>query len=164
MKYFRRVHDSGLERRLRRGRSVPRAEFVSALAGEVGGRPVQRPRAGRIGLALALSGLVVVAVASFGGIGYAATSGSKDAKKPTGKTSAAAAQYKTKPAQELPFKPPKATSQPQPTPSVTPTAKSSELPFTGLALWIPLAVGFTLIATGLTLRVKSRRRGGSTAH
>ena len=58
-----------LEGELHAGRSEPRSEFVTSLAGDVRGR-VRRVR---VGLWLALAGLVVVAVASFGGIGTAAT-------------------------------------------------------------------------------------------
>ncbi len=43
------------------------------------------------------------------------------------------------------------------------TPKASQLPFTGLALWMPLAIGFLLLATGLVLRTRSRRHS-SGAH
>src|SRR6478736_7555455 len=100
-----------VEKELRTGRSAPRAEFTQALVDEVRSTgPARSPRA-RVGLALALSGLIVVALASFGGIGYASSSASHAAKKPTKqhvrsvKTSAAHAQY-------APFTPP---SKPKPT-------------------------------------------------
>jgi hypothetical protein len=35
---------------------------------------------------------------------------------------------------------------------------SSQLPFTGLALWVPLALGLALIVFGLALRTRVRRR------
>jgi hypothetical protein len=44
-----------------------------------------------------------------------------------------------------------------------PKATSSQLPFTGLALWVPLTIGLLLIAFGLVLRTRSRRRH-SAAH
>ncbi|HZQ63933.1 MAG TPA: hypothetical protein VFA66_01740 [Gaiellaceae bacterium] len=47
--------------------------------------------------------------------------------------------------------------------AVTPKVSSGQLPFTGLALWIPLGAGFVLIALGLTVRTKARR-SNSQAH
>jgi len=158
-----------VERELRKSRPQPRVDFVRALAGEVrSSRAVTRSPLGRVGLALALSGLIVVALASFGGIGYASSAASHAVKKPTAKharvvtTSAAHAQY-------APFTPP--TVKPKPAApgaagaagakSPNPVAKvsSSQLPFTGLALWVPLAIGLVLIALGLVLRTRVRRRG-----
>jgi len=164
-----------LEGELRAGRSRPRAEFTSELAGEVR-EASGRARQSRAGLMLALAGLVTVAVASFGGVGYASSS------KPS--HSSAAAQY-------APFTPPQATPKAKPkvkpaaftppkvAPKVAPTVapkavtkaavktqaapKASQLPFTGLTLWVPLAAGFVLIALGLALRLRGRRRD-SPAH
>ena len=160
-----------LEGELRAGRSRPRAEFTSELAGEVR-EASGRARQSRAGLMLALAGLVTVAVASFGGVGYASSS------KPS--HSSAAAQY-------APFTPPQATPKAKPkvtpaavtpaavTPAAAPKAvtkaavktqaapKASQLPFTGLTLWVPLAAGFVLIALGLALRLRGRRRD-SPAH
>jgi hypothetical protein len=147
-------HDKfDLERELREGRSEPRADFASALAGEVRGA-VGRARQGRMGLMVALAGLVVVAVASFGGVGYASS------QKPVAKT-AAAAEYKQ-------FTKKASTHQEQVAGQAkaikaAPKVKSGQLPFTGLALWIPLAGGGVLIALGLTLRIRGRR-GGPLAH
>ena len=61
---------------------APRAEFARALADEVRSRGPARTPLARVGLALALSGLIVVALASFGGIGYASSSASHAVKKP----------------------------------------------------------------------------------
>jgi hypothetical protein len=44
-----------------------------------------------------------------------------------------------------------------------PAATPAQLPFTGLALWVPLAAGLMLIALGLVLRTRGRRHG-SGAH
>ena len=158
-----------LEKQLRAGRSTPRAEFAQGLAEEVrDSRPARSPL-GRVGLALALSGLIVIALASFGGISYASSSVSHAAKKQTRQVhvqvanSAAHAQY-------APYTPPK----PKPKPEVQgtnqtggiagaeaappPQVKSAELPFTGLSLWMPLAIGLVLVSIGLVLRTRARRR------
>jgi hypothetical protein len=168
-----------LETELRTGRSAPRAEFTQALVDEVRSSGPARSPLARVGGALALSGLIVVALASFGGIGYASSSASHAAKTPTKqharavKTSAAHAQY-------APFTPPSAAkptpSAAKPTPSAAkpatgtngaagteaaspaPQVKSAELPFTGLALWVPLAFGLAIVSIGLVLRTRGRRR------
>ena len=165
-----------LETELRTGRSAPRAEFTQALVDEVRSSGPARSPLGRVGLALALSGLIVVALASFGGIGYASSSASHAAKKPAKqhvrvvKTSAAHAQYApfTPPTEpKAPFTPPskptggaagtESTSAPF-TPPAAPQVKSAELPFTGLALWVPLAFGLAIVSIGLVLRTRGRRR------
>jgi cell division septation protein DedD len=171
-----------LEDELRAGRSQPRDEFVAALAGDVRGRV----RRSRIGLTVALCGLAIVAVASFGGIGYAA---SNKPVKSKSDTSSASAQYNetptlttTAPTQQSSESPvvttaPENTTQtpkeavkaeaaaaaPAATPKPAPVSTSSQLPFTGLALWIPLAIGLVLIAAGVVLRTRAKRHG-SGAH
>ena len=160
-----------LEKQLRADRSAPRAEFAQGLADEVRGRGPARSPLGRVGLALALSGLIVIALASFGGISYASSSASHAVKKQTKQvhaqvpSSAAHAQY-------APYTPPKAKPKPAPDVKGTtqtggiagaeaaapPKVKSAELPFTGLSLWMPLAVGLILVSIGLVLRTRARRR------
>jgi amino acid transporter len=149
-----------LEGELRAGRPEPRADFATALAGEVRGAK-RRLRQGRMGLTLAMTGLIIVAVVSFGGVGYA--SSSKPAAVKHASVSAAQAQYKT-------FTPPKAKPKAKPkaqvaaqTKSVVTAPKKAQLPFTGLALWIPLAIGLMLIAFGVVLRTRGRKHG-PTAH
>lgn len=151
-----------LEGELNAGRSTPRTEFVTSLAGDVKGRV----RRSRIGMTLALCGLMIVAVASFGGIGYAA--GNTPAKQ----NSSASAQYEPyTPKQTAHFAPKvtkvkaKAAVKAEATavaPKAAP-AHSSQLPFTGLALWVPLAIGLLLIGSGVLLRTRARRHG-SSAH
>jgi hypothetical protein len=170
-----------LESELRAGRSQPRADFARALADEVrSSRATTRSPLGRVGLALAFSGLIVVALASFGGIGYASSAASHAVKKPTAKHGARVVNTSAAQAQYAPFTPPTApTAKPKPpaggtagAPFAPPTAPgaagaagatnpvtSSQLPFTGLALWMPLAIGLVLIAFGLALRTRDRRRG-----
>ena len=163
------MHDDkfDIENELREGRPKPRGDFASALADQARSHPTERTRLGRVGVAMALSGLIVVALASFGGIGYASSSASHAKKQPTAKHitvvthSAASAQYK-------PFKPPKPASAgvlaPPKTPAPAQAAAAptqAQLPFTGLALWIPLAIGLAMIAVGLTVRTRARRRGSN---
>ena len=157
-----------LEGELNAGRSRPRAEFVTSLAGDVRGRV----RRSRMGLTLALCGLMIVAVASFGGIGYAA--GNTPAKQSNSSASAQYAPYTPK--QTAHFAPKvtkvkaKAAVKAEAT-AVAPKAaapkaaarRTSQLPFTGLALWVPLAIGLLLIGSGVLLRTRARRHG-SSAH
>jgi hypothetical protein len=164
-----------LEAELRTLRATPRPDFMHALAEDVRGRsrpaPVRSPR-GRLGLAVALTGLMIVAIASFGGLGYASSVAREAAKKvekvaptkaaaPRAVNSAAAAQYKK-------FTPPKpkpkaavlAVTKPVPAkPAAAAVPAKATLPFTGLALWLPTVLGLLLVATGLALRSLGRRRG-----
>jgi hypothetical protein len=173
MKYFKNRRQLDLEGELRASRAHPRADFVEALASEVRSRPPERTRLGRVGLAFALSGLIVVALASFGGIGYASSAASHAVKKPTVAkhvriaNSAARAQYapftpKAKPKPAVKTQVAAQTKAKAPAPKA-PAVKAAQLPFTGLALWVPLAAGLMLIALGLVLR-KRGRRDGSGAH
>ena len=150
-----------LEGELNAGRSRPRAEFVTSLAGDVRGR-VRRTR---IGMTLALCGLMIVAVASFGGIGYAA--GSKPAKQNNSSASAQYAPYTPK--QTAQFAPKvtkakaavKAEATAVAPKAAAPANTSAQLPFTGLALWVPLAIGLLLIGSGVLLRTRAKRHGPS---
>jgi hypothetical protein len=167
MKYFKNRRQLDFESELRARRPQPRAGFVEALANEVRSRPPERSRLGRAGLAVALSGLIVVALASFGGIGYASSAASHAVKKASVAkhvrvaSTAASAQYvnytpkaKVKPHAQA------AAAQAQKT--VAPKATKAQLPFTGLTLWVPLAIGLMLIAFGLVLRTRGRQRDSST--
>lgn len=170
-------HDRRLEGDLRASRPEPRADFAQALGTSVRSRKASERTGGRFGLAIALAGLVVVAVASFGGISYAAT---KKQGKPNhvwivqnGKN-AAAAQYDTLSTTTTTeaVAPIQKTLKPKPVTPATgtegaaavkgqaaaPKVSSSQLPFTGLALWVPLAIGLLLVAFGLGLRTRARRR------
>jgi hypothetical protein len=65
---------SELARELRATRPEPRREFVRALAQRVDDAHARRPaRALRLGLAGALTAAMLVALAAFGGMGYAAS-------------------------------------------------------------------------------------------
>lgn len=166
MKYFKIRRQLDLEGELRASRPEARADFVTGLADEVRSRPQQRTRLGRVGLAFALSGLIVVSLASFGGIGYASSAAKHAVKKPAAakhvrvvRSSAAAAQY----TRYAPKVKPVALSQVAAVTKAKPAAKptAAKLPFTGLALWIPLAFGLMLIATGVVLRTRGRRQRSS---
>jgi hypothetical protein len=161
-----------LERKLRELRPEARRNFVAMIASTLGdpskdARTASR-RLGRAGIALAVTGLMLVAFASFGGVGYASSAASDAIKKvqtivhlkstqaPRG-TSAAQAQYappptpKPKPKPKPPFKPPK------PKPPSQGGTQGAGLPFTGLALWIPVVLGMAIVLLGLGLRRLGRR-------
>ena len=140
-----------LEKALRTQRATPRPEFVKGLSAEMRGSRARRPGLTQLGLALAVAGLIVIAIASFGGVGYASSN--------VPPSSAADAQY----GNFLPPKAPKgvlaAEKKVARTPAAVPT--KAKLPFTGLALWVPMALGIGLIAAGLGLRTRGRRRNSS---
>jgi hypothetical protein len=74
MNLFRRQNESDLEAELRRSRPRPRPEFVAVLAGRIGH---ERRRSGRLALRLGFAGgltaALLIALATVGGLGYAAT-------------------------------------------------------------------------------------------
>jgi len=73
MKSFWR-RDDDLERELRAQRPAPRPEFLSALESRIHGDRYRRPaRSLRLGLAGALTAGMLVALAGFGGLSYAAS-------------------------------------------------------------------------------------------
>jgi hypothetical protein len=177
-------NDRRLEGDLRASRPVPRADFAQTLSNEVRSRKAPERAGGRFGLAVAIAGLIVVAVASFGGISYASSKKQVQPKhvwiveKPN---SAAAAQYcppdctTTVTTEAAPINKtitPKTVTPTSPTTgtegtaavkgqAVAPKVTSSQLPFTGLALWVPLAIGVLLVAFGLGLRMRARHRDAS---
>ena len=161
-----------LEGELRASRPVPRADFAQTLTTEVRSRKASERTAGRFGLAVAIAGLILVAVASFGGISYASTKKQVQPKHVwivDNSNSAAAAQYAPikKTSIKKTVKPLKKTVTPATGTegaaavkgqAAAPQVSSSQLPFTGLALWVPLAIGLLLVAFGLGLRTRARRR------
>lgn len=169
-------HDRRLEGDLRASRPEPRADFAEALSTSVRSRKASERTGGRFGLAVALAGLIVVAVASFGGISYAATEKPSHVWIVQNGKSAAAAQYDTLSTTTTTtteaVAPIQKTLKPKPVTPATgtegaaavkgqaaaPKVSSSQLPFTGLALWVPLAIGLLLVAFGLGLRTRARRR------
>ena len=129
-KFVRKQSGIGdLENALVQQRPVPRGEYAAALAQTMNG-PRARSHAGRVGAALAMAGVTIVALAA-GGAGYAYSSASTPAKKVSGvhlnqtgrihqPNSAAGAQYGT-PVPVPPY-PPATTTTPTPT---TPTPPNS---------------------------------------
>jgi hypothetical protein len=69
--FFKRGDD--LERRLRSERPAPRAEFMSRLTERIESAPHRRSSF-RFGLAAAVSAVILVSLAAFGGLSYAASS------------------------------------------------------------------------------------------
>ena len=72
MKFWRR--DDGLERELRALRRDPRPEFLQSVLNKIHGDRYRRPtRSLRLGLVGVITGGMLVALASFGGLGNAAS-------------------------------------------------------------------------------------------
>jgi hypothetical protein len=200
-----------LARALRRERPQPPLPLVESITAGIAAAERPALRRSRTGLALALTFLAVVAVVSFGGVGYArslASDALKKVEKPAvrqGPRAASSAQAPTSAqAQYGAFTPPSTTpatgGSTQPGQQVTPSNTSgkgkgkgkgvtgqtaggvagktfesqtnggqgaagqtvsgqggSSLPFTGLALWIPMLLGAFLIGAGLLLRSRGRK-------
>jgi hypothetical protein len=198
--------DAKLRRELEALRPEARPEFVEMVAGRLHEREGSS-RLGRFGIVVALTGLILVALASFGGVGYASSAASQAIKKverivhskPPATKSAPRQLASSGQAQYGPFTPP---PKPKPCPqarkqkSSAPASTShtacpkdngkggknggngnnggsngggsfkppnsqgsgSGLPFTGLDLWIPVAIGLSLFLAGLALRRAGRRR------
>ena len=104
MKFWKR--DDGLERELRALRREPRPEFLESVVNKVRGDRYRRPtRSLRLGLVGMVTAGMLVALASFGGLGNAASGVSKAVRsavhvvapaanpRPDGGLSSAAAQY-----------------------------------------------------------------------
>jgi hypothetical protein len=72
MRAFWKSRDT-LERRLRDGRPQPRQQVVDSISALVSSRPSPRSAQLRLSLAGAFTAVFVVALAAFGGLGYAAT-------------------------------------------------------------------------------------------
>jgi hypothetical protein len=162
-----------LETVLREQRAEARDEFVDRLSErlEAGSRPA--PRAwSRVALAGAVSTFILGTVASFGGLGYAASGaeGTYHAVKQVAvqhtlfvsvHKSSAADQYSPKPkAKPKAHKPSTASGVAGAQAAVAQAAvarPSGTLPFTGISLATTLLVSLALIAAGLVLRRRERR-------
>ena len=108
----------------------------------------------RLRLAVAISALGVVALASSAGPALAAA-GSTHAKAPHVRVvshSAASAQYGK-------YTPPAKAKPSAGAVGPARTSPRATLPFTGLELWVPVAIGLPLIGLGLALRARGRRGG-----
>jgi hypothetical protein len=160
---------SDLETVLRSQRVEAREEFVDRLSDRVLAEPQVARRAwSRVAFAAAVATFILGAVASFGGLSYAASgaTGTYHTMKQVAvkhtlfvsvSKSSAADQYAPKPKPK-----PKHHRRHQSAAGVaglqSAVAKpSGTLPFTGLSLLTTLVVSLLLIATGLLLRRRERR-------
>jgi predicted ribonuclease toxin of YeeF-YezG toxin-antitoxin module len=159
-----------IDKELRAARPEPRDELVSELTERAGVTRVQR-RWSRVAFASAVTVLMLGSFASFGGLGYAASSVEATAKavKQTAapakkvkvaKQSAANDQYGAR-----------TTAKPKPKPKIVATpptqssagaagaaAQSSEtLPFTGISLAGTAVLGAALLVLGFILRRREAR-------
>jgi hypothetical protein len=162
---------SELESVLREQRAEPREEFVERLSERLAPDTRPAPRAwSRVALAGAVSTFILGTVASFGGLGYAASGAAgtyQTVKQVAVKhtlfvsvhKSSAASQYAPKP---KPKAKPKAHKRHTTSSGVAGvqagvSRPSGTLPFTGISLVTTLLVSLVLIAAGLVLRRRERR-------
>lgn len=157
-----------LERELRISRPEPRAGFLTEVSQQIAdsGPTVTRRRApSQIAFALALTTFALGTFASFGGVGYAASSAVSTAHivkhaiahKPLSRHTSAAAQYgpATPPAAVAPAA---AVAAAQQTAAAGGVSAGQTLPFTGLSLLTTAIVGFILLLAGIFLRRREHRR------
>lgn len=170
--WIERNAERRLRRQLRSARSEPRPELVAAVSSRIAGaRPAARSRF-RLAIAGAISTVALVAAGSMGGVGYAASVGksavktvekavSPSAKRAVITHSAARSQYGYF---VLGAKKSKNAAKTKRVAARAPIAGISQpkggLPFTGLALGTPLAVGLVLLGLGIVLRRRTRSREG----
>lgn len=161
-----------LETVLRQQRAEARDEFVDQLSERLEARSSPAPRAwSRVALAGAASTFILGTVASFGGLGYAASGaeGTYHAVKQVAvkhtlfvsvHKSSASDQYSPKPkAKPKAHKPSTASgvAGAQAGAQAAVARPSGTLPFTGISLATTLLVSLALIAAGLVLRRRERR-------
>jgi hypothetical protein len=172
-KFWKREQDP-VEGALRAERSEVRDELVARLAERVAAsRPARRWS--RVAFAGAMTVFMLGTFASFGGLGYAASSAQEAAKgiariaKPAKQTklavrttkSSAQDQYGQETVTPVVNKKPKVAKKNTRVAGVfTPpaVASSDELPFTGLGLGATAALGLLLLALGVLLRRRETRR------
>ena len=171
--YHTRKHD-GVDAALRGARPDASEELVAELSGRVlaaSRRPSPRAHRGsRVAFALALSVFMLGTFASFGGLGYAATTQAQQSQKQSataddcddanGKQSAAGKQYCEEKLPDLttvaPLTPPSASAGVAGQ-STGPQAASDTLPFTGYGLGGTALVGSLLLALGVFFRRREAR-------
>src|SRR5690242_20721020 len=167
--FFDRSRGESLDRELARRRPVARDEFVAGLVRQIDGSGASsRRRPGRVGVFAAAAGVALLALGISGGagFGYSTTAVRKiesaihlnQSTQIQRAASPSKAQYAPTPP---PFKPPatKPVQKPTPKPKPKPKPKPEKetLPFTGLALWVPVTGGLVLLALGVGLRRSARR-------
>lgn len=165
----RNLRRSAFELDLATYRPQPRAEFVRALSRRVSSASGRPSHAGsRAAFAAGFTVFMVGTFASFGGLGYAATSAAdtvelvkrivvSDSGPRVPTASSAADQYEpeTAPAVGV-FTPPTA-----PPPAPEGAVAADVLPFTGISLAVTGALGSLLLGLGLALRRYEKRRTAS---
>jgi hypothetical protein len=173
-KFWKREQDP-VEGALRAGRPEAREELVARLADRVAAsRPMRRWS--RVAFAGAMTVFMLGTFASFGGIGYAASSAKEAAKgitriaKPAKQTklavrttkSSAQDQYGQDPVTPVVNTKPKVAKKPPQVAGIfkppAAVASSDELPFTGLGLGATGALGLLLLSLGALLRRRESRR------
>lgn len=173
MGYHTRKHD-GVDAALRGARPDASEELVAELSGRVlaaSRRPSPRAHRGsRVMFALALSVFMLGTFASFGGLGYAATTQAQQSQKQSataddcddanGKQSAAGKQYCEEKLPDLttvaPLTPPSASAGVAGQ-STAPQASNDTLPFTGYGLGGTALIGSMLLALGVFFRRREAR-------
>ena len=133
-------------------------EFVRSLAHELG---VSRPahRSSRLVFASAFAVIVLGALASFGGAGYAASGANQAAaavKSAIVQKTSAGDEYGDKAAVQ-PAPVVKGVAVTQTKSATKPVTSSGTLPFTGLSLIGTLALGGALVGVGIALRRRESR-------
>jgi hypothetical protein len=149
------------EHELRASRPEPRADFLNELSQQMAdSKAGSRRRApSQIAFALALTTFALGTFASFGGVGYAASSAVSTANvvkhaiahQQVPRHTSAAAQYG-------PATAPAAAAPAQQTAAAGGVAAGETLPFTGLSLLSTAIVGFALLLAGIFLRRRESRR------
>ncbi|HLB18962.1 MAG TPA: hypothetical protein VK613_07520 [Gaiellaceae bacterium] len=170
MSRFSRIRrDAGrLERDLRAERPEPPAHFLLGLSKHVvASRPPRQRRASRVAFALALTTFMVGSFASFGGLGYAASEANSAVnvvKKVVKSDHPRVLQKTSARAQYGPATPPEPAAHVKAAVSASgvnaaTAAQSGQLPFTGLSLIFTTALGLSLLAVGLILRRREKKKG-----
>jgi hypothetical protein len=154
---------NGIEGRLRHARAEPRTAFVEALAERAAGGSPRSPGWSRLAFAASLAVMMLGTFASFGGLSYAASGGTKalrtiekvtTAHKVVVSHSSASSQYpKAKAAAAVAAK---HVVKAKPV-TLAATKQSGTLPFTGVSLLVTVLLSLALMGGGLLLRRVERR-------
>jgi hypothetical protein len=154
----------GIEGRLRDARAEPRATFVEAIAARAGGGSRRSSGWSRLAFAASLAVMMLGTFASFGGLSYAASGGTKalrtlekvtTAHKVVVSHSSASSQY-PKPKAAVAAKHVKQVVKAKPV-TLAATKQSGTLPFTGVSLLVTVLLSLALMGGGLLLRRAERR-------
>jgi hypothetical protein len=151
----------GIDRRLASLRVQPRSELVDEIAARVGGPKAESPWP-KLAYAASIAVMVLGTFASFGGLSYAASGGTKvadtvakvAASHKVVVKSSASSQY-AKAAPKGPLKPPTTPVQPVQQKTLG-AATTGTLPFTGLSLLGTALLSFALMLAGFFLRRRGR--------